>query len=104
MQISLHRWSIRASVALATIAAAACGGLRANVVWAQDQRAERSALSSGELSADEFKKLSKVLRLPDQPWSRIHWHSSLTEARLHAQKERKPLLIRASYGTLHGVC
>jgi len=95
---------VRAIFALATIAAAACGGLRITAVVAQDPRAERSALSSGELSADEFIQLSQVLQPPDQPWSRIHWHSSLTEARLHAQKERKPLLIRASYGTLHGVC
>lgn len=104
MQVSLHRGTVRAAIALSIVTAATWDGFRTTAVLAEDQFAKPSTLSSGELSADEFQQLSQLLRLPDQPWSRIHWHSSLTEARLQAQKERKPLLIRASYGTLHGVC
>ena len=57
-----------------------------------------------DLTPVEFGEIRKQLEQSDQPWSRIFWHSSLTEARLRAAEEGKPLLIRASWGTLHGVC
>jgi glucose-6-phosphate 1-dehydrogenase len=62
-------------------------------------RGDESKVSHGE-----FEQLWKIFQPLNEPWATVTWHSSLTEARTKAQKEKKPLLIRCSYGTLHGVC
>lgn len=69
------------------------------VIWATTP-----AKKVGALSRAEFERLRKILQPPNEPWATVAWHSSLTEARTKAQREKKPLLIRCSYGTLHGVC
>jgi len=90
----------RRLAALAVLAAAWTGPNRADEPKPNKPAQERgTAMSTGE-----FEQFWKILQLPNEPWATVAWHSSLTEARTKAQKEKKPLLIRCSYGTLHGVC
>lgn len=54
----------------------------------------------GNLSLAEFEKLHKELHIKTQPWTRIPWQVSLTEARQLAAKEKKPLFIVSGNGHL----
>lgn len=81
------------------------GGFWLTPPAAADPKPGKPAQEQGTaMSASEFEQLWKILQPPNEPWATVAWHSSLTEARTKAQKEKKPLLIRCSYGTLHGLC
>jgi hypothetical protein len=63
-------------------------------------RSEETPAAS--LSKTEFVRLSERLRLKNQPWARIPWKVSVTEARRLAFQERKPIFLVVNTGNCLG--
>jgi hypothetical protein len=63
-------------------------------------RAEESPTTG--LSKVEFGRLCRELDLKKQPWARIRWRVSVTEARLLAAKEQKPIFLVVNTGNCLG--
>lgn len=80
----------------------ACGLLLCAAYAAGDEHA--AADPKAPLTQEDFVAIRGQLEALDDPWRQLHWHTSLTEARRKAQREKKPLLIRCSWGSMHGVC
>jgi hypothetical protein len=53
-------------------------------------------------SAAEFKKLKPILDLKNQPWTKIPWQYSITEARRLAAKTKKPIFMVINTGNCLG--
>lgn len=56
------------------------------------------ALFQSGLSSEEFEKLRKECSIRSAPWAAIPWKVSLTEARLQALRERKPIFMLVDTG------
>jgi hypothetical protein len=50
----------------------------------------------------EFRELKPILDVKNQPWTRIPWKYSLTEARKLAAKARKPIFMVVNTGNALG--
>jgi hypothetical protein len=60
--------------------------------------AQRPDQKSSRLSLAEFKELKAKLDIKNQPWARIPWQVSLTEARELAAKTKKPIFMAVGTG------
>jgi hypothetical protein len=58
--------------------------------------------SSAAVTTAEFKRLAGELDLKSQPWAKIPWKVSVTEARQLAAKERKPIFLVVNTGNCLG--
>ena len=50
------------------------------------------------LSDDDYKKLQPELRLKSKGWASLPWRATLTEARLAALREKKPIFMMVDTG------
>ena len=50
------------------------------------------------LSDDDYKKLQPELRLKSKGWATLPWRATLTEARLAALREKKPIFMMVDTG------
>jgi hypothetical protein len=87
------RFSLTAAVGAATVAALA-GILFTGRAVAQEEHAG--------LTAAEFQALYHELDLKGQPWATVPWKVSVTEARLLAAKEKKPIFLVVNTGNCLG--
>jgi hypothetical protein len=92
-EMLLGRFPLAAVVGAATVAALA-GILPTNRAVARQEGAG--------LSVTEFKRLHDELDLGSQPWATIPWKVSVTEARLLAAKEKKPIFLVVNTGKCLG--
>jgi len=59
------------------------------------------ALQDG-LSVKEFERLHKDLQLRNKAWATLPWKYSVTEARLQAAREKKPVFMVVNTGNALG--
>ena len=50
------------------------------------------------LSDDEFRKLQPELQLKSKGWASLPWRATLTDARLAALREKKPIFMMVDTG------
>jgi hypothetical protein len=55
-----------------------------------------------ELSPVEFKELTPILDIKNQPWTQIPWKYSITEARKLAAATKKPIFMVVNTGNALG--
>jgi hypothetical protein len=61
-----------------------------------------TAKSAAGLGLAEFAELKPILDVKNQPWTRIPWKYSLTEARQLAAKSKKPIFMVVNTGNVLG--
>jgi hypothetical protein len=61
-----------------------------------------STANSAGLSLAEFAELKPTLDVKSQPWTKIPWKYSLTEARELAAKSKKPIFMVVNTGNVLG--
>ena len=65
-------------------------------------RARADDKPNAELSKAEFTQVLRQLHVKNQPWAKIGWKVSLTEARQIAAKEKKPIFLVVNTGNCLG--
>jgi hypothetical protein len=63
---------------------------------------DSTAKSVAGLSLAEFEELKPILSVKNQPWTKIPWKYSLTEARQLAAKSKKPIFMVVNTGNVLG--
>ena len=63
---------------------------------------DSTAKSAAGLGLAEFAELKPILDVKNQPWTRIPWKYSLTEARQLAAKSKKPIFMVVNTGNALG--
>jgi hypothetical protein len=60
------------------------------------------AAEPSRLTDNEFKALFKQLHLKNQPWATVPWRTSVTDARMQAAREHKPIFLVVNTGNCLG--
>jgi hypothetical protein len=63
---------------------------------------DSAAKSAAGLGLAEFEELKPILGVKNQPWTKIPWKYSLTEARRLAAKSKKPIFMVVNTGNVLG--
>lgn len=62
----------------------------------------QGAARAESIAEEQFNRLSEELRLKNQPWAKVTWHTSVTKAREWAAQTRKPMFLVVNTGNCLG--